>query len=63
MAKDYPALTEHLGDFIARQHIFFVASAAAGSRVNIWPRSTDQFRVLGENAACYLDRTGSGNET
>jgi hypothetical protein len=63
MAKDYPALTEHLGDFIARQHIFFVASAAAGSRVNISPRSTDQFRVLGENAACYLDRTGSGNET
>ena len=63
MAKDYPALTGHLADFIARQHIFFVASAAPGSRVNISPRSTDQFRVLGDNAACYLDRTGSGNET
>ncbi len=63
MAKDYPALTGHLADFIARQHIFFVASAAPGSRVNISPRSTDMFRVLGDNAACYLDRTGSGNET
>ena len=63
MAKDYPALTAHLRDFIDRQHIFFVASAAPGSRVNISPRSTDQFQVLGDNAACYLDRTGSGNET
>jgi hypothetical protein len=63
MAKDYPALTGHLADFIGRQHIFFVASAAPGSRVNISPRSTDMFRVLGDNAACYLDRTGSGNET
>ena len=63
MAKDYPALTGQLADFIARQHIFFVASAAPGSRVNISPRSTDLFRVLGDNAACYLDRTGSGNET
>ena len=63
MAKDYPALTAHLADFIARQHMFFVGSAAPGSRVNISPRSTDLFRVLGDNAACYLDRTGSGNET
>jgi len=63
MAKDYPALTPHLIDFIGRQHIFFTASAAAGTRINISPRSTDYFRVLGDNAACYLDRTGSGNET
>jgi hypothetical protein len=63
MAKDYPALTPHLREFISRQHIFFTATAAAGTRVNISPRATDQFRLLGDNAACYLDRTGSGNET
>ena len=63
MAKDYPALNAHHRAFIARQHIFFTASAAAGTRINISPRSTDLFRVLGDNAACYLDRTGSGNET
>ncbi|WP_374624553.1 pyridoxamine 5'-phosphate oxidase family protein [Devosia sp.] len=63
MAKDYPALNAHQRDFIARQHIFFTASAAAGSRINLSPRSTDLFRVLSDNAACYLDRTGSGNET
>lgn len=63
MAKDFAALTEHHREFIGRQHMFFTASAAAGSRVNISPRSTDCFRVMGDNAACYLDRTGSGNET
>ncbi|HEY9013123.1 MAG TPA: pyridoxamine 5'-phosphate oxidase family protein [Devosia sp.] len=63
MAKDFPSLTPHHRDFIARQHMFFTATAAAGTRVNISPRSTDYFRVAGDNAACYLDRTGSGNET
>ena len=63
MAKDFPALNAHQRDFIARQHMFFTASAAAGTRINISPRSTDYFRVTGDNSACYLDRTGSGNET
>lgn len=63
MAKDYPALNAHHREFIARQHFFFTATAAAGTRINISPRSTDQFRVLGDNSALYLDRTGSGNET
>jgi hypothetical protein len=63
MAKEYDALDERLRSFIGRQHMFFTASAAAGSRINISPRSTDCFRVLSDNAVCYLDRTGSGNET
>ena len=63
MAKDYAALTAHHRDFIARQHIFFTASAAAGTRINLSPRSTDMLRVIGDNAVVYLDRTGSGNET
>ncbi|HEY0854368.1 MAG TPA: pyridoxamine 5'-phosphate oxidase family protein [Devosia sp.] len=63
MAKDFPALTAHHREFIARQHMFFTASAAASTRINISPRSTDCFRVTGDNSACYLDRTGSGNET
>jgi hypothetical protein len=63
MAKDFPSLTEHHRDFIARQHMFFTASAAAGTRINISPRSTDMLRVIGDNSVVYLDRTGSGNET
>ena len=43
--------------------MFFTASAAPTGRVNMSPRSTDLFRVLGNNAVMYLDRTGSGNET
>jgi hypothetical protein len=63
MATKFASLDNKHRDFIARQHIFFTASAAAGSRVNVSPRPTDAFRVLGDNTVAYLDRTGSGNET
>lgn len=63
MAKQYPAIDHNHRDFIAKQRIFFTASAAPGARVNVSPRSTDAFRVLGDNDVVYLDRTGSGNET
>ncbi|HMN74416.1 MAG TPA: pyridoxamine 5'-phosphate oxidase family protein [Rhodoblastus sp.] len=63
MAKDYPSLTPALRDFIARQRIFFAATAAAGTRVNVSPRSTREFRVIGDNEVCWLDLTGSGAET
>lgn len=63
MAKQFPALDDSHGDFIARQHIFFTASAAEGTHVNISPREASAFRVLGPNSVCYLDQTGSGAET
>ncbi len=63
MAKQHPELDARLRDFIARQHIFFTASAAATGRVNVSPRSTTALRVLGPKAVIYLDLTGSGNET
>jgi hypothetical protein len=63
VGKELPALSAHLREFIEKQHVFFTATAAAGTRINISPRSTDWFRVAGDNAAVYLDRTGSGNET
>jgi Pyridoxamine 5'-phosphate oxidase len=63
MAKQYSKLELSHRDFILRQHIFFTASAAETGRVNMSPRSTQAFKVLDENAAVYLDRTGSGNET
>ncbi|WP_336485824.1 pyridoxamine 5'-phosphate oxidase family protein [Methylobacterium nigriterrae] len=63
MAKQFPSLDARLSDFIARQRVFFTASAAPGARVNVSPRSTEALRVLGPDAVAYLDRTGSGNET
>lgn len=63
MAKQFPEILPALQAFIERQHVFFTASAAAGSRVNISPRGADALRVLGPNRVAYLDQTGSGNET
>ncbi|BCW91176.1 hypothetical protein sos41_43560 [Alphaproteobacteria bacterium SO-S41] len=63
MAKQFPALSDEHAAFIARQHIFFAASATADSRINLSPREASAFRVLGPNSACYLDQTGSGAET
>jgi len=50
-------------DFIERQKIFFVASAAPNGRVNVSPKGLSSLRVLGENDVAYLDCTGSGSET
>ncbi|MBV9288363.1 MAG: pyridoxamine 5'-phosphate oxidase family protein [Hyphomicrobiales bacterium] len=63
MAKVLPSIDAGLRDFIARQRIFFAASAAPGARVNVSPRGTAAFRVLDEHTVCWLDRTGSGAET
>jgi len=49
--------------FIAKQPVFFVATAADGARINLSPKGMDAFRVLGPNRVAYLDLGGSGNET
>jgi Pyridoxamine 5'-phosphate oxidase len=63
MGKQFPAMTPAHQDFIARQRIFFTATATAASRVNISPRPTDALRVLDDRTVLYLDLTGSGSET
>lgn len=63
MAQQYEALNEEHMAFIARQHMFFVASAADGAKINLSPKGLGGFRVIGERQVCYLDLTGSGAET
>lgn len=63
MAKQFARIEDAHRKFITRQHIFFTASAAEGTRVNVSPRSTEALRLLDDLTAIYLDRTGSGNET
>ena len=63
MAKQFKQIEPAHAAFIAEQHIFFTASAAATGRINISPRGADAFRVLNANTVAYLDQTGSGNET
>ncbi|HTW94352.1 MAG TPA: pyridoxamine 5'-phosphate oxidase family protein, partial [Tepidisphaeraceae bacterium] len=61
----HPEITPELQAFIARQPLFFVATAplSAGGHVNVSPKGLDAFRVLSPARVAYLDLTGSGNET
>lgn len=63
MAKFYEAITPELRLFIEAQHIFFVATAAENSRINLSPKGMNSLRVLDDRTVAYLDLTGSGNET
>ena len=49
--------------FVAKQPVFFVATAADGARINLSPKGMDAFRVLSPTQVGYLDVGGSGNET
>lgn len=63
MAEFFPAFTEEHRAFVARQPVFFVATAAEGAGINLSPKGLDSFRVLGDRTVAYLDVAGSGNET
>ncbi len=64
MAKFSDKIDDKIRKFIGEQKIFFTASAPLeGGRINLSPKGIDTFCVLDENAVCYLDLTGSGNET
>ena len=53
---------EHIA-MLSKQAVFFVATAAEGSRINLSPKGYDSFRVLSPTRVAYLDLAGSGNET
>ena len=63
MAEFFETLNEDHRAFIARQPMFFVATAAEGARISLSPKGLDVFRVLDERTVAYLDLGGSGNET
>src|SRR4051794_13310823 len=65
MGKVFEPLDAVLRAFIARQHLFFVATAplSGDGHVNLSPKGLDTFRVLGPTTVAYLDLTGSGVET
>ncbi len=64
MADFTETLTDQHVAMIARQSVFFVATAAADARINLSPKGmADTFRVLSHSRVAYLDLGGSGNET
>ena len=57
-------LTPDHSAMIARQAVFFTATAAADGRINLSPKGlADTFKVLSPSRVAYLDLGGSGNET
>ncbi|GAA4774728.1 pyridoxamine 5'-phosphate oxidase family protein [Stakelama sediminis] len=63
MATFFDCITDEHQAFIAKQPVFFIATAAEGARINCSPKGMDCFRVLDQRTAAYLDVGGSGNET
>ncbi|MEL6561283.1 MAG: pyridoxamine 5'-phosphate oxidase family protein [Bacteroidota bacterium] len=63
MGKQFDSISKTHQEFIARQHLFFVATAAAEGSVNLSPKGMDSFRVIDQNKVVWLNLTGSGNET
>ena len=64
MSEFFSTLTDEHITFIHAQPMFFTATACAEGRINLSPKGGDGLhRVLHPNLFCYLDLTGSGNET
>lgn len=65
MGQQLENINANLADWIARQQIFFVATAPleASGHVNLSPKGGDALRVLGPLEVAYQDYTGSGAET
>lgn len=63
MSRFFSSLTDDHIAFIAKQPMFFVATAAAAARINLSPKGMDSFRILSSGQVGYLDVGGSGNET
>src|SRR4051795_3412941 len=66
MARTHERIDEHLREWIARQPMFFVATAplADDGHVNVSPKGPiGSLRVLGDPEVASLDVSGSGSET
>jgi hypothetical protein len=66
MAKIFDAIDARLAAWIARQRMFFVATAPAGEagHINLSPKGPiETLRILDEHTIAYLDLVGSGAET
>ena len=63
MGKQFSALTEQHIEFIGKQRLYFVGTAADTGNVNLSPKGGDSLRVIDTNTIAWLNLTGSGNES
>ncbi len=63
MGKQFSELSIQHIDFISKQKIYFVGTAAETGNVNISPKGGDSLRVINSKEIAWLNLTGSGNES
>jgi len=63
MGKQFNNIEPNLMEFIKKQKMFFVGTAASTGLVNVSPKGLDTLRIIDENRVVWLNLTGSGNET
>jgi hypothetical protein len=63
MPSSSAQLSQSAQDFVRRQKLFFVATAAPDGRVNLSPKGLDTLRILAPDRIVWLSLSGSGNET
>ena len=63
MGSQLKKLNHGLTDFIRKQKMFFVATAAETGKINLSPKGLDSLRVIDDHTIVWLNLTGSGNET
>lgn len=63
MGKQFSELTDKHIEFIEKQKIYFVATAAESGSVNLSPKGGDSLRVINSKQIAWLNLTGSGNES
>ncbi|MCP4788814.1 MAG: pyridoxamine 5'-phosphate oxidase family protein [Gammaproteobacteria bacterium] len=63
MGTRFDSISPKHEEFIQQQPLFFVATATADSTINLSPKGIDSFRILGPNRICWLNLTGSANES
>ncbi|WP_423840999.1 pyridoxamine 5'-phosphate oxidase family protein [Vibrio mytili] len=63
MGKQFAELSDKHIEFIGKQKIYFVATAADSGSVNLSPKGGDTLRVINSKQIAWLNLTGSGNES
>lgn len=63
MGDKYKQLNKKHIEFISRQSLFFVGTAASDGLINVSPKGLDSLRVIDESRVVWLNLTGSGNES
>jgi hypothetical protein len=67
MGKTWPNINEYARNMIAKQHMYFVATAPLSptGHINVSPKghATVTFSIISNTQVAFLDLTGSGVET